>query len=275
MFVSPAIHGSYEFGRIAHHQYVNIYAVHQLYDSWIIVSRPGRTVRVVRVVLSRLKCSVTNDMHVTIDPRPVQPVNHCFTTCTGRTSRTSRVNPFTGRICSTVLDKDESCHVVDLPNTWKKCIKMKNARAERVKLLFCSLNMQNLWRFRCRRVVNLKLPSVALRERFGRHEEHLWPHLRTNLEALLMHGLRRPLSIICKARKCGARADFSILWNYLEMKMAVHWPRLSCLSQALIASFNFLRNYFSFQEIYILLFYVDFRNEYLRVWWVFLRRNFL
>ena len=33
MFVSPAIHGSYEFGRIAYHQYVNIYAVHQLYDS--------------------------------------------------------------------------------------------------------------------------------------------------------------------------------------------------------------------------------------------------
>ena len=103
MFVSPAIHGSYEFGRIAYHQYVNIYAVHQLYDSWTIVSRP---VRPVRVVLSGLKCSVTNDMHVTIDPRAVQPVNHCFTTCTGRTSRTSRVKPFTGRICSTVLDKD-------------------------------------------------------------------------------------------------------------------------------------------------------------------------
>ena len=43
---------------------------------------------------------------VTIDPRPVRPVNHCFTTCTGRTSRTSRVKPFTGRIRSTVLDKD-------------------------------------------------------------------------------------------------------------------------------------------------------------------------
>ena len=43
-------------------------------------------------------------MHVTIDPRPVQPVNHCFTTCTGRTSR---VKPFTGRIRSTVLDKDD------------------------------------------------------------------------------------------------------------------------------------------------------------------------
>ena len=42
-------------------------------------------------------------MYVTIASRPVQPVNHCFTTCTGRTSR---VKPFTGRICSTVLDKD-------------------------------------------------------------------------------------------------------------------------------------------------------------------------
>ena len=60
----------------------------------------------VRVVPSRLKCSVTNDMHVTIDPRPVQPVNHCFTTCTDRMSRTCRVKPFTGRIRSTVLDKD-------------------------------------------------------------------------------------------------------------------------------------------------------------------------
>ena len=43
-------------------------------------------------------------MQVTIVPRPVPPVNHCFTTCTGRTSR---VKPFTGRICSTVLDKDD------------------------------------------------------------------------------------------------------------------------------------------------------------------------
>ena len=40
VFVSRAIHGSYEFDRIAYHQYVNIYAVHQLYDSWTIVSRP-------------------------------------------------------------------------------------------------------------------------------------------------------------------------------------------------------------------------------------------
>jgi len=45
-------------------------------------------------------------MQVTIVPRPVQLVNHCLTTCTARTGRTSRVKPFTGRICSTVLDKD-------------------------------------------------------------------------------------------------------------------------------------------------------------------------
>ena len=47
MFVSPAIHGSYEFGRIAYHQYVNIYAVHQLCVSSAIVSRSVRDVRVV------------------------------------------------------------------------------------------------------------------------------------------------------------------------------------------------------------------------------------
>ena len=76
-----------------------------MYDAWTIVSRPVRPVRVVRVVLSRLKCSVTNDMHVTID---LQPVNHCFMTCKGRTSR---VKPFTGRICSTVLDKDVQNHL--------------------------------------------------------------------------------------------------------------------------------------------------------------------
>ena len=45
-------------------------------------------------------------MQVTIVPRPARLVNHSFMTCTDRTSRTSRVKPFTGRICSTVLDKD-------------------------------------------------------------------------------------------------------------------------------------------------------------------------
>jgi len=38
--------------RQASHQYVNIYAVHQLYNLWTIVSRPVRVVRVVRVVSS-------------------------------------------------------------------------------------------------------------------------------------------------------------------------------------------------------------------------------
>ena len=84
-----------------------MYRVHQLYDSKTIVSRPVRPVRVVGVVLSRLKCCLTYDMQVTIVPRPVRLVNHCFTICTDRTGRTSRVKPFTVRICSTVLDKDE------------------------------------------------------------------------------------------------------------------------------------------------------------------------
>ena len=52
MFVSPAIHGSYKLGKIAHHQYVNIYAVHQLYESWTIVSRPVQVIRVVQFVSS-------------------------------------------------------------------------------------------------------------------------------------------------------------------------------------------------------------------------------
>ena len=59
VFVSRAIHGPCKFDRIAYHQYVNIYAVHQLHDSWTIVSRP---LRVVRVVLSRLNCCLTDDM---------------------------------------------------------------------------------------------------------------------------------------------------------------------------------------------------------------------
>ena len=50
-----------------------------------------------------LNCCLTNDMQVTIVPRPVRPVNHCFTTCMGRMSR---AKPFTSRIYSTVLDKD-------------------------------------------------------------------------------------------------------------------------------------------------------------------------
>ena len=70
-------------------------------------------------------------MPVTIVPRPVRLVNHCFTICTDRTGRTSRVKPFTGRICSTVLDKDElsesdilaqyrNCHItMGSVNEWR------------------------------------------------------------------------------------------------------------------------------------------------------------
>ena len=52
-----------------------------------------------------------------------------------------------------------SFHVADLPRTGKKCREIKKAREGRTKLLFWSLNMQNLWRCRCRRVVDLKLSN--------------------------------------------------------------------------------------------------------------------
>ena len=54
-------------------------------------------------------------MPVTIVPRPVRLVNHCFTICT---DRTSRVKPFTGRICSTVLDKDAQS--LSFSNSWSR-----------------------------------------------------------------------------------------------------------------------------------------------------------
>ena len=47
-----------------------------------------------------LNCCLTNDMQVTIVPWPVRPVNHCFLTCMGHTSRGK---PFTSRTFSTVL----------------------------------------------------------------------------------------------------------------------------------------------------------------------------
>ena len=84
-----------------------VHEVHQLYESRTIVicftTRTGCTGRTGRTGCTVLVEVLTNDMQVTIVPRPVPPVNHCFTTCT---DRTSRVKPFTGRICSTVLDKD-------------------------------------------------------------------------------------------------------------------------------------------------------------------------
>ena len=52
-----------------------------------------------------------------------------------------------------------SFHVADLPRTGKKCSEIKKARDMKGAQSFCFglLNMQNLWRCRCRRVVDLKL----------------------------------------------------------------------------------------------------------------------
>ena len=53
-----------------------------------------------------------------------------------------------------------SFHVADLSRTGKKCTEIIKAREKRVqRFCFCSLNMQNVWRCRCRRVVDLKLPN--------------------------------------------------------------------------------------------------------------------
>ena len=55
-----------------------------------------------------------------------------------------------------------SFHVADLPRAGKKCTEIIKARQGRAKVLFFfSLNMQNLWRCRCRGVVDLKLHDVA------------------------------------------------------------------------------------------------------------------
>ena len=52
-----------------------------------------------------------------------------------------------------------SFHVADLPITGKKCTEIKKKDVKGVQsFCFCSLNMQNLWRCHCRRVVYLKLP---------------------------------------------------------------------------------------------------------------------
>ena len=55
-----------------------------------------------------------------------------------------------------------SFHVADLPRTGKNCTEIIKAREGRANVFFCSLNMQNLWRCRCRRVVDLKLPNVEI-----------------------------------------------------------------------------------------------------------------
>ena len=58
------------------------------------------------------------------------------------------------------LDK-WSFHVADLPSAGKKCTEILQAREGRAKVLFWSLNMQNLWCSRCLRVVYLKLPNIS------------------------------------------------------------------------------------------------------------------
>ena len=53
-----------------------------------------------------------------------------------------------------------SFHVADLPRTEKKCTEIKKKHVKGVQsFCFGSLNMQNLRRYRCRRVVGLKLSN--------------------------------------------------------------------------------------------------------------------
>ena len=56
-----------------------------------------------------------------------------------------------------------SFHVADLSRTGKKCTYIKKQVKGVQRFCFRSLNMQNLWRCRCRRVVGLKLPNVSKR----------------------------------------------------------------------------------------------------------------
>ena len=54
-----------------------------------------------------------------------------------------------------------SFHVADLLRTGKKCAEITKAAKGMQSFCLCSLNTQNLWRFRCRRVVDLKLPNES------------------------------------------------------------------------------------------------------------------
>ena len=54
-----------------------------------------------------------------------------------------------------------SFHVADLPRTGEKCTEIKKHVKGVQSFCFCSFNMQNLWRCRCRRVEDLKLPNVG------------------------------------------------------------------------------------------------------------------
>ena len=63
---------------------------------------------------------------------------------------------------STKLEK-WSFHVADFPRRGKKCTERKRHVKGVQSFCFASLNMQNLLRYRCRRVVDLKLSVVATR----------------------------------------------------------------------------------------------------------------
>ena len=56
-----------------------------------------------------------------------------------------------------------SFHVADLPRTGKKCSEIIKGRAK-LLFLFIKLNMQNLWRCRCRRAVLNSL--ISYKQRF-------------------------------------------------------------------------------------------------------------
>ena len=101
-------------------------------------------------------------MHVTIDPRPVPPVNHSFTTCTGRTSR---VKPFTGRIRSTVLDKDGGASTS--PFAASSLVSKK--RKKRITTKQSSLPKCLISR------VPLPLPSLQLELPNESHSSYAWP----------------------------------------------------------------------------------------------------
>ena len=54
-----------------------------------------------------------------------------------------------------------SSDVADLPRTGNKCTETKRHVKGVQSFWFCSLNMHNLWRCLCRRVVDLKLPILG------------------------------------------------------------------------------------------------------------------
>ena len=81
-------------------------------------------------------------------------MNHCFTTCTGRRSRPSRVKPFTGRICSIVLDKDGGGQVWTANGIFL-CKRLDKDKS--IKVLTFSSQPQTA----CFHVVNVKRTAVG------------------------------------------------------------------------------------------------------------------